>query len=98
MVLADKFLNILIFLKEDILNRMTRDEPVLAYHYRKMHSRILGYRKCLDEVVICLLIVLGIYLYPSGIPRTHTVGMVAVDVYRTRQRSVHKCEHERKSV
>ncbi len=97
LILTDEFFYGLIIPKCDILHRMGCDKSVLTYHNRKMHTLSFRDPVSLKEIIVHFLIGLGVYLYPSGIPCSHRIGVFRIYVKRTGKASVNKCHHNRES-
>ncbi len=93
LVLPDEFFDGLIVPQGNVFHGMAGDKAVLADHHRKMHVPVLRNAVGLEEIVIGLLVVLRVNLNPAGIPRSHTVGMLRVDIQGSRQPPVYHRHH-----
>ena len=80
LILANKLPDGLVIPQGNVFYGMTGDKPVLTDHNRQMHIPVLRNAVCLQEIVICLLIVLCIDLNPAGIPCPHAIGMLRIDI------------------
>ena len=79
-VFPHKALNCFILHQFDVFHRVGGDKAVHADHHRQTDIPSFRNGEGLDIVVIDLLIVLRVDLDPAGVPGTHGVGMVIVDV------------------
>ena len=83
LILTDKILYLIILDQQNILNTVAGDEPILTDHDGQMYPLVLRDRKCLYVIVVHLLIGLRIDLDPAGIPCTHAVRVIRIDIDRT---------------
>ena len=95
---SDKFPHGFVFQQLDILHRVAGDKAVLADHDREMDSGILGDGKCLQIIVVGLLIVFRVDLDPSSVAGAHAVRVVTVDVDGAGQGPVHQSQDQGKAV
>ena len=93
-----KFLYIFGFHQSNIFHCMACNKSILADHDWKHNIFVLRNTVCLNKVIIGFLIVFCINLNPSGISCSHTVGMLAVDIQRTGQRTVDYCHAKRQTI
>jgi len=80
LIFSDKLFNFLIFERVHSLHGMADDKAIMGGHNREENVFVFGNSGGLDNIVIDFLAVLTVELDPTGIPATHGIAVIGMNV------------------